>query len=157
MPRLPTALACWAVAALAVAASGMAATPPTPPAASPAAPANTPIVRQIEIRSDAKVDIDEVRELISLAVGEPMDEARTRRTLRSLRYSGVASEVEIYARPSAAGGAPGVVAVVALWTDVQRAISASRRPSCSKRCRSVQGSRCARTGCCVAFTACRIC
>ena len=119
MPRLPTVLACWAVAALAVAASGMAATPPTPPAASPAAPANTPIVRQIEIRSDAKVDVDEVRELISLAVGEPMDDARTRRTLRSLRYSGVASEVEIYARPVAAGAAGGVVAVVALWTDVQ--------------------------------------
>ncbi|MEO8196694.1 MAG: BamA/TamA family outer membrane protein [Thermoanaerobaculia bacterium] len=82
-----------------------------------------PIVREIEIRSDASVDVDEVRALISLEVGEPMDDARTRRTLRSLRYSGVASEVEIYSRPVSRGTsaeAPGgVVAVVALWTDVQ--------------------------------------
>lgn len=86
------------------------------------AAAPPPIVRALEIRSDAPIDVDEVRELISLAVGEPLDEARTRRTLRSLRYSGLASEVEIYARPAAPegnGSAAGVVAVVALWTDVQ--------------------------------------
>lgn len=87
-----------------------------------------PVVRQIEIRSDAPVDLREVRELISLAVGEPLDDARARRTLRSLRYSGLASEVEILARPFGEGATPsapfkpgteGVVAVVVLWTDVQ--------------------------------------
>ena len=97
-------------------------------AQSAAAPAPAPIVRALEIRSDAPVDVDEVRELISLAVGEPMDEARTRRTLRSLRYSGLASEVEIYARPADPGNSANpstpagngeVVVIVALWTDVQ--------------------------------------
>ena len=82
-----------------------------------AAPA--PIVRALEIRSDAPVDLDEVRGLISLVIGEPMDEARTRRTLRSLRYSGLASEVEIHARPISAGVVDGVAAIVVLWTDVQ--------------------------------------
>lgn len=121
MPRAERArLATLSVFALAAAATaGVAWAAPAPPAERAAAP----IVREIEIRSDAPVDIDEVRALVSLAVGEPMDDARTRRTLRSLRYSGVASEVEIYARPVARGtlarGADGVVAVVALWTDVQ--------------------------------------
>ncbi len=77
-----------------------------------------PIVRAIEIRSDAAVDVEEVTRLMSLAVGEPLDDARTRRTLRSLRYSGLASEVGVYERP-AADGTAGVVAIVALWTDVQ--------------------------------------
>jgi len=74
-----------------------------------------PIVRALEIRSDAPIDVDEVTQLVSLSVGEPMDDARTRRTLRSLRYSGLASEVGVYQRPAP----DGVVAIVALWTDVQ--------------------------------------
>ena len=92
--------------------------------------AGPPIVRAIEIHSDAPVDVAEVRELVSLAVGEPMDEDRIRRTLRSLRYSGLASEVAVYRRPVSGGGGggggggdvgdqDGVVAIVALWTDVQ--------------------------------------
>ncbi|MEO8275465.1 MAG: BamA/TamA family outer membrane protein [Thermoanaerobaculia bacterium] len=104
-----------------------------PAVAQPTAP--VPIVRAIEIRSDAQVNLAEVRELLSIAVGQPLDESRTRRTLRSLRYSGLASEVAIYERPAAsdvAGGektplaavpgaavGEGVVAIVALWTDVQ--------------------------------------
>jgi outer membrane protein insertion porin family len=122
----------WAVALAWVlqAATGLAA--PEPSADGPAdSPASTPaglpapIVRAIEIRSDAPVDVQELRELVSLEVGEPMDDVRTRRTLRSLRYSGIASEVEIYSRPVSGrpepgvGVAAGVVAVVALWTDVQ--------------------------------------
>ena len=111
------ALCGWALVALPAApASALA---PHAPVAPVAPPAQAAIVRALEIRSDAPVDVEEVRQLISLAVGEPMDDARTRRTLRSLRYSGVASEVEIYARPVALGMADGVVAVVALWTDVQ--------------------------------------
>ena len=104
---------CSALLSAAAAAAG----PPPAPSVLPAAAG--PVVREIEIRSDAPVDVREVRELVSLAVGEPMDDSRIRRTLRSLRYSGVASEVEIYSRPVAAGESAGVVAVVALWTDVQ--------------------------------------
>ncbi len=116
--RVPVVVASMAVAARAAALAAVAAVAgaSAPLAASEETPPAPPVVRQIEIRSDAPVDVEEVRELISLAVGEPMDDARTRGTLRSLRYSGLASEVEIYARPVAAGD--GVVAVVALWTDV---------------------------------------
>lgn len=77
-----------------------------------------PIVRSIEVRSDAAIDVDEVRELVALSVGEPFDDTRIRRTLRSLRYSGLASEVEVYSRPAGEDDSDGVVAVVALWTDV---------------------------------------
>ncbi|MDQ1347559.1 MAG: BamA/TamA family outer membrane protein [Acidobacteriota bacterium] len=110
---IPVIPAIPALAALAALTGSAVLLPSAGVAQTSASPA--PIVRALEIRSDAPVDVDEVRELISLAVGEPMDEARTRRTLRSLRYSGLASEVEIYARPAAPDG---VVAVVALWTDV---------------------------------------
>jgi len=112
-------LAAFALCAAAVSRAGAWAAPdgpPVPDALSAEATPAAPVVREIEIRSDAPVDVEEVRELISFAVDEPMDDARTRRTLRSLRYSGLASEVEVYARPAAT--ADGVVAVVALWTDV---------------------------------------
>jgi outer membrane protein insertion porin family len=86
------------------------------PGAAPARAAEaSPIVRAIQIRSDAPVDVSEIRELVSLGVGEPIDDDRVRRTLRSLRYSGLASEVEIYQDPVP----DGVVAIVVLWTDVQ--------------------------------------
>ncbi len=121
MPRrLVAALAACAALALA---EPVCAAPPAmiPENAAPGGAAGAPIVRALEIRSDAPVDIDEIAQLSSLAVGEPLDDARTRRTLRSLRYSGLASEVGIFERPAfdAAGEVVGVVAIVALWTDVQ--------------------------------------
>lgn len=86
-----------------------------------------PLVREIEIRSDGPVDRPEVERLIALQVGEPFDEARIRKTLRSLRFSEVAAEVAVYERPAVAGGdagdprpsGDGVVAIVALWTPMR--------------------------------------
>lgn len=79
-----------------------------------AAPAE-PVVREIELRCDVPIDRQEVLELIAVEVGAPLDPARVRRTLRSLVYSGLASDVAVYSRPLA----DGVAAVVVLWSEVQ--------------------------------------
>lgn len=63
------------------------------------------------MRSDTAIDRDEVDRLIALRAGEPFEESRVRRTLRALRFSGLASEVAIYERPVE----DGVVAVIAIW------------------------------------------
>jgi outer membrane protein insertion porin family len=76
------------------------------------------IVRAIEIRADAEVDLAEVERLIAFEVGKPFEEVRVRRTLRSLRHSGQASEAAVSKRPlgTRADGGTDVVAVVSLWT-----------------------------------------
>ncbi len=77
-----------------------------------------PPVARIEVRSDAPVDdTDELRDLITVTVGERLTEGDVRQTLRNLQATGAAYEVELYTRPAAAqelasptspqGGAPG--------------------------------------------------
>jgi outer membrane protein insertion porin family len=98
--------------------------PPESPAAAPfpavatptaAAGAAAPTVVAVELRSDAPLkDLEQLRTLLAIRPGEPLDEARVRRTLTNLYASGAASEIEVLSRPAAGG----VVAVVALWTTV---------------------------------------
>ncbi len=84
-------------------------------AARAADPPPRALVRAIELRCDVPIDRREVLGLLAIEVGGPLEEERVRRTLRSLVYSGLASEVAVYGRPVA----DGVVAVVALWSEVQ--------------------------------------
>jgi len=85
-----------------------------------------PRVAAIEIRSDSELSpaaVDQVRQLLALAVGEPLSEERVARTLRNVQASGIASLVDVYSRPATAGDAaataPGdVVAVVLLRPNV---------------------------------------
>ncbi|HSM14120.1 MAG TPA: POTRA domain-containing protein, partial [Thermoanaerobaculia bacterium] len=72
-------------------------------------------MRRVSVHSPAPVPLDEVRMLIALRPGEPMSERLVRRTLRTLRRSGVAAEVEIWRRPVAGG----VEAIVVLRPDVR--------------------------------------
>jgi len=75
-----------------------------------------PLVERIEVRSDAPIDdTRELRQLITIAVGEPLTELAVRQTLRNLQATGDAYEVEIYTRPVApepAGPARAVVVLV---------------------------------------------
>lgn len=74
-----------------------------------------PIVRAIEIRSEAALpekEREELGALLAVEVGEPLTEERVRRTLRNVQASGAASEVELYTRP--AQGEDGVVVAVVL-------------------------------------------
>jgi outer membrane protein insertion porin family len=70
------------------------------------------------VRSDAPLpERPDLASLLDIAVGEPLTDLRVRRTLRNVQASGLASEVEIYTRPAAAGA--GVVAVLVLRAAVQ--------------------------------------
>jgi outer membrane protein insertion porin family len=87
------------------------ATPP-PAAPEPAPVAEGPIVTAVEIRSDAPLDLEEnLPDLLSVRVGEPLTEDAIRHTLRDFQASGRSSEVAFYTRDEAGGG---VVAIVAL-------------------------------------------
>ncbi|HEX2223146.1 MAG TPA: POTRA domain-containing protein, partial [Thermoanaerobaculia bacterium] len=87
-------------------------------------PYNAPLgppVTAIEIRSDVPVEGEEREELLRLldiAIGEPLNAGRIRRTLRNIQASGIAAEVELYTREEAAAtgasGLPGTVAIVVL-------------------------------------------
>jgi len=57
------------------------------------------IVRRLSVRSDRPVDRTELESLIAIRVGEPLEEEQVRRTIRSLRLSGLAGEVELLRRP----------------------------------------------------------
>lgn len=74
-----------------------------------------PVVTRVSVRSEVAVDVDEVRPLIDLVPGEPFAPERVRRTIRSLRLSGLAAEVEVLAVPSGAG----VEAIVVLRPDLR--------------------------------------
>ena len=80
----------------------------------PPAEAGAPVVRRIVVRSETPVPVAEVEQLLALEVGQPLDADRVRRTLRALRLSGVAAEVELRTRPVA----DGVEALVVLRPDV---------------------------------------
>lgn len=77
--------------------------------------AAAPVVVKVTVRSETAVDVDEVRSLIDLVPGEPLDERRVRRTIRSLRLSGLAGEVEVLTAPAAGG----VEAIVVLRPDLR--------------------------------------
>ncbi len=77
--------------------------------------AAAPRVVAIEVRSDGPLPGGRsLADLLSIRVGEPLDEQAVRRTITNLYASGVAREVEVYGRPSEGG----VVAVVALWANL---------------------------------------
>jgi outer membrane protein insertion porin family len=78
-------------------------------------PVGAPPVTRVTVRSETAIDVDEVRPLIDLVPGEPFDEARVRRTIRSLRLSGLAAEVEVLAAQAAGG----VEAIVVLRPDLR--------------------------------------
>jgi len=92
-----------------------------PPALADAAPG--PAVAEIEVRSDAPLpEKPELAALLDVEVGLPLTDLRIRRTLRNVEASGLASEVEIYARAAPARApatAPGVVAIVVLRAAVR--------------------------------------
>lgn len=80
-----------------------------------AAGAAPPPVVAIEIASDVPLtDPRQVRSLIAITPGEPLTEEAVRRTLSNLYAAGIVREVEVRSRPAA----DGVVAVVALWSNV---------------------------------------
>ncbi len=93
---------------------------PPPPAAEPApagpaAVAAPPVVRGIDVHSDAvfsREDLERVRELLAFEVGEPLTQESVDRTLRNVQASGIASRVAVLSRP--APGGDGVIAVVSL-------------------------------------------
>lgn len=89
---------------------------------SAAEPAAAPVVRAVEVRSDARLSLAEVRALLAFDVGDALSDAVVRRSLRNFQASGLAARVAIYRRPAAAGGREtgeeGVVATVALWANL---------------------------------------
>ena len=87
-------------------------------------PGPAPVVRAIELRSDARLDPDELRSLLAFDVDDPLTDSLVRRSLRNVEASGLAARVAIYRRaappapaPSAATG--GVVVTVALWANIR--------------------------------------
>ncbi len=85
--------------------------PETPAGASPEAPRIT----RVEVRGEGQVDLEEVRALVALVPGAPLEAGAVRDTLIRLRLAGLASEVEVLTRPAAGG----VEAVVVLRADVR--------------------------------------
>lgn len=86
-----------------------------PPEASEQPPAPGEIVQEIEIRSDIELDeerLDELRDLVTIAPGQPLTDDQVARTLRNVQASGITSEVELYTRPAETG--EGVVAMLVL-------------------------------------------
>ncbi len=68
-----------------------------------------PIVRRLVVRSSASVEEGELLPLLAIRPGEPLTADRVRRTLRSLRLAGLASEVELLEEPMADGVAVDLV------------------------------------------------
>lgn len=88
-----------------------------------------PVVERIEVRSDAPLGAPrELRDLITITVGERLTESAVRQTLRNLQATGSAYEVELYTRPvepvapagtEAAGEADRAVVVLVIRAAVQ--------------------------------------
>jgi outer membrane protein insertion porin family len=75
-----------------------------------------PTVTAIEIRSEVPLDDpDEISNLLSFGIGDPLSEEEIVRSLRNLQTSGAASSVELYTRPEGNG----VVAIVVLRSIVR--------------------------------------
>ena len=85
------------------------------PAAQAPSPPGAPVVTRIAVRSESPVALEQVEPLLAVRVGEPLDEERIHRTLRALRLSGLAAEVELWSRPL--GG--GVEAILVLRPDLR--------------------------------------
>jgi len=70
-----------------------------------------PPVARIEVRSDAPFDnTGELRDLITIPIGQPLTENSVRQTLRNLQATGAAYEVELYTRPAGAAESTGAEA-----------------------------------------------
>lgn len=103
------------------------AAPPAPPPGETVLEEESPVpleegatvVRGIEVRSDAPVDVtrEDLHDLVAIALDRPLTRDEVRRTLRNIQASGIASRVAVYTRP-APGGGGGVVVTVAFWTNV---------------------------------------
>jgi len=76
---------------------------------------SAPLVAKVRVLSEVAVDVDEVRPLVDLVPGERFEQERVRRTIRSLRLSGLAAEVEVLTVPAAGG----VEAIVVLRPDLR--------------------------------------
>lgn len=108
----PSSRARHAVLGLGLVAGAAVASPtPSPP---PTPPPVSPRVTRVEVRSETPVDADEVAPLVSVRPGEPLADEAVAQTLRNLRLSGLAAEVELWTRPSA----DGVEALLVLRPDV---------------------------------------
>lgn len=96
--------------------------PPAPPEPSPVPVRTAPLVRRVEVRSDAPIeDRDDLAELLVVVPGERLTDRAVRQTLRNLQTAGTAYEAELYTRAVGPPDAtPGEVDVVlALWAAVQ--------------------------------------
>jgi outer membrane protein insertion porin family len=93
--------------------------PPPEDTAPPPAPAG-PVVRAIEIRSEAPLNnLEEIESLIDVQVGEPLTDLDVRRTLRNLQATGVSSDIQFYTREAPEGGDIGVIGVIVIRPVVQ--------------------------------------
>ncbi len=81
-----------------------------PALAEPALP-----VRRVVVRSEARLDPRELTSLVAIRSGAPLDRESVRRTLRNLRLSGLASEVEVLTTPLG----DGVEVSIVLRADLQ--------------------------------------
>ena len=84
--------------------------------AGPAMAAGQPLVTAVELRGDAPLeDGDELRELLAVEPGQPLEAAAVAATLRNLHAYGSSGEIVAFTRPR-----PGGVAVVfGLWARIQ--------------------------------------
>jgi outer membrane protein insertion porin family len=72
-------------------------------------------VVRVEVRSESSIDRAQVEPLLAVRPGLPLDDDDVHQTLRSLRLSGIAAEVELWQRPVAGG----VEAIFVLRPDVR--------------------------------------
>jgi len=77
--------------------------------------AEPPRVTAVEVRADAAIrQVDAWRDLVEIVPGEPLDEARVRRTLRGLYATGAVSEAEVWSAPDG----DGLRVTIAVWESV---------------------------------------
>jgi len=62
------------------------------------AAALSPPVTRVVVRSERAVDLDDIRPLVAIEIGKPLDTEQVRRTLRNLRLGELAAQVEVYQR-----------------------------------------------------------
>lgn len=73
------------------------------------------VVAVVELASDdAGMNLADLRELVAIVPGEPLESAAVRRTLTNLYAAGRAREIEISSRESAAG----LVVRISLWSEI---------------------------------------